>query len=117
MKIALDYDNTFTADSELWTFFIEKARERGHTISLVTFRCEPDEGHHDPYRNADIKKHAAEIDIDIVFTHGFQKEHHFDADVWIDDSPECIPHPKKLWDSYREARSKEDSEIKASWSF
>ena len=115
MKIAIDYDDTFTADPELWRFFIAKAKERGHTVSFVTFRWEPDEGY-DPIHNADIKKDAAELDIEIVFTHGQQKANHFDADIWIDDMPEVIPHSKTLWEMYKDCQSKEDNEIKAGWS-
>lgn len=116
MKIALDYDDTFTSDPELWEFFIEKAKLRGHEISFVTFRWEPTEGY-DPKHNADIKQDASRLNIPIVFTHGQQKAKHFDADIWIDDMPEVIPHAHTLWDMYKECRSKEEEGIVSGWSF
>lgn len=111
MRIALDYDETFTADPELWEFFIAKAKERGHEISFVTFRWEPDEGY-DPHHNADIKKDAERLNIDIVFTHGQQKSEHFKADVWIDDMPEIIPHAKTLLQMYNECKN---NDVVAGW--
>ena len=114
MKIALDYDDTFTADPELWKHFIVMARSRGHEIRFVTFRWEPTEGY-DPKHNADIKKDAAELDIEIVFTHGFQKEHHYQADIWIDDCPEAIPSTKKLFAAYRDSRNNEEPKVSGGW--
>ena len=38
MKIALDYDETFTAAPVLWKMFIEICKQQGHNIKFVTFR-------------------------------------------------------------------------------
>lgn len=38
MKIALDYDGTYTADPGLWDAFIVEAVARGHVVFCVTRR-------------------------------------------------------------------------------
>ena len=79
MRIALDYDGTFTRDPDLWRAFAALAKERGHAVSIVTMRfaddneeCVPDEG------------------IPIVYTDRRAKASVFAADVWIDDQPQFI---------------------------
>jgi len=86
MKIAVDYDETFTADPVLFKMFIEEALARGHSVSFVTYRTDV------VYAglNEDIRSDAKALGIDIVFTRGKQKRHCHQADVWIDDSPETI---------------------------
>ena len=38
MKIALDYDGTFTEDKSFWYNFIQTAQDFGHEIYIVTYR-------------------------------------------------------------------------------
>ena len=38
MLIALDYDETYTADPVLWDRFIGDANDHGHTVWIVTAR-------------------------------------------------------------------------------
>jgi hypothetical protein len=84
MKIALDFDDTYTRDPELWDQFIFTARARSHDIRVVTFR----------------KKNMTDpaldnIGIPVIYT-GFNQKREFtddmgwNVDVWIDDSPEFI---------------------------
>jgi predicted metal-dependent phosphotriesterase family hydrolase len=89
MKIALDFDQTITRDPELWSKFIELAKQRLHQITIVTFRSNGD-------GNDDIEAFAEEHGLNIVYTAGVQKASVFDADVWIDDMPEIIPRPDVL---------------------
>jgi hypothetical protein len=104
MIIALDFDETYTADSVLWNFFITKAIDRGHTVTFVTFRDSR-------YGNHDIK-HAAELlDIDIVFTAGKQKRHVFKADIWIDDMPELLPTFEELGNMYDGCLANNDCKV------
>lgn len=84
MKIALDYDKTFTADPELWTQFVRSAKLRGHDIAFVTFRWSGPE-------NTDIMADAGKLEIPIVFCGHKQKSHCYNADIWIDDMPVLIP--------------------------
>ena len=84
---ALDYDETFTDEPVLWEWFINKAKERGHSVTFVTSREDPTiQGWND-----DIRADAKRLGIDIVFCFGEPKATKFKADVWIDDSPLSIP--------------------------
>lgn len=84
MKIAVDYDETFTADPVAFKAMVEAFKERGHDVKFVTFR--------DPkwVCNDDICADAQDLDIEIVFTAGKQKQHVYQADIWIDDTPSLI---------------------------
>jgi hypothetical protein len=82
--IALDFDETYTADPELWKAFIKAAQNRGHVITFVTFR-NPDG------MNRDIEEACNETGLCVVYSAGRQKQHVFVADIWIDDMPICIP--------------------------
>lgn len=87
MNIALDYDDTYTRDPELWDRFINNAVAHGHDIRIVTFR-------NGNGNNDDI---AATIGdrIPVIFTGGISKRRFcyavdFWVNVWIDDMPEII---------------------------
>ena len=81
MRIALDYDGTYTADPELWEAFIHNAHAAGHEVVCVTMRY-PHEG-------------APGIPCRVVFTSRLAKwramiERGEPVDVWIDDQPGYI---------------------------
>lgn len=87
MKIALDYDKTFTADPGLWRTFVHFAKQFGHEVRIVTYR--------DPIKdNIDEKVHP----IKVIYTDGIAKRFYclwfaddkkgWMPDVWIDDRPE-----------------------------
>lgn len=89
MKIALDFDNTYSADPSLWQAFIRSAVAAGHDIRIVTARDE----------RFDRTAPLAEVEqvLPVIYTRGIAKrwflEHFGDgfiADVWIDDRPEGI---------------------------
>lgn len=78
MKIALDYDGTFTRDPAFWMQFIHNAKAQGHEVKILTmrFKSEPIE-------------HA--IPCDIIYTGRKAKRAFFrDADIFIDDQPEFL---------------------------
>lgn len=88
MIIALDYDDTYTADKDLWDDFVSRAKERGHSVSFVTFRYDGGGEYAGVlYGNEDIIEDAKLLGINIVFTNGKQKQHVHFADIWIDDNP------------------------------
>lgn len=89
MKIGLDFDDTYTEDPEGWQKFVALMQGRGHTVTIVTFR--PDD-----QDNADVHAAAELMEVPVVFTNGKQKMHCFDADVWIDDSPQMVVAYKYL---------------------
>ena len=77
MRISLDYDRTYTEDSELWDSFIAQAKARGHEVVCVTMRS----GHAPvPFPGR------------VIFTGGIAKvayceAHGIEIDIWIDDQP------------------------------
>lgn len=81
MKIALDYDGTYTRDPVFWGSFISQCRGHGHEVRIVTARTE------------------AMIDFDVglpIIACGFVPKRTFCnqlgwfPDIWIDDQPEFI---------------------------
>jgi hypothetical protein len=89
MKIALDFDDTYTRDPELWDQFINLSQSRGHDIRIVTFRKS---SMTDPALDYLATK------MPVIFTEYTQKRHFtneigWTVDIWIDDSPEFIVNP------------------------
>lgn len=90
MNIALDFDDTYTRDPDLWDYFISMSIARGHDIRIVTFR------------KSTMRDPALDnMKIPVIFTEYTQKRAHCNklgwyVDVWIDDSPEFIVNPVVL---------------------
>jgi hypothetical protein len=84
LSIALDYDETFTANRELWTGFIALAKRMNCKVTFVTHRMQT--GH-----NMDIIYDSQSLSISTIFSNGEPKSSVFVADIWIDDSPITIP--------------------------
>lgn len=82
--IALDYDDTYTADPDLWRGFVEAAQSRGHLVVMVTARF----GTHDQV--------TGPADVEVIYTGGKTKRASVQEqgvpmpDIWIDDMPEII---------------------------
>ena len=88
MKIALDFDDTYTRDPVMWDDFIALSKARGHDIRIVTFR---------KTTMTDPALDRLSEQIPVIFTNFIQKRKCCDdlgwfVDVWIDDSPEFIVH-------------------------
>lgn len=85
MRIALDYDDTYTLDRASWRNAVAALTMNPSTsVTFVTARMERGD-------NADIYQDANAMGIDIVFCNRRQKQECFNADVWIDDMPLAIP--------------------------
>ncbi len=89
MKIALDYDNTYTLDPDCWYNVIIEFLSSDHEVSIVTVRHEYWDAH--PWLD-DLKE---EFEIPVIFTDGRAKkdfclERGIEFDVWIDDRPQTI---------------------------
>ena len=93
MKIALDYDGTFTADRELWRAFVAEALFRGHDVKIVTARGQDYTPH---VENAELEAEAQHLGIEIVYTNGAQKQDVYGADIWIDDRPDMVVGSEQL---------------------
>ncbi len=83
LLLALDYDDTYTADSVLFDIFVNLARAKGYEIHIVTMRhdsepitlsCEVDQIH---YTDRKAKKAYMESKGLLV-------------DIWIDDRPDFV---------------------------
>jgi hypothetical protein len=89
MNIALDFDDTYTRDPQLWDDFISNSKSRGHDIRIVTFRKRT---------MTDPALDCIGTIIPVIFTEYTQKRAFTNkmgwfVDVWIDDSPEFIVNP------------------------
>lgn len=88
MKIALDYDETYTKDPGLWEDFILMAWSRGHEVRIVTARSPVED-------NIDDK-----VRIPVIYCEGVAKRFHctwfaedrkgWIPDVWVDDKPQSV---------------------------
>jgi len=90
MIIAIDYDDTYTKDPLMWNWFIENARERGHTVWCITARDD---------QWIDEVENTIGLVLEpnhIIATANMSKKKYvhenydFYVDVWIDDTPEAV---------------------------
>lgn len=91
MIIAIDYDDTYSADPPLWDRFIEDAKSKGHEVHMVSCR-----------RDTAQAREECRIPGLRFFEHHFtsmaSKRWHMEnkcrppvkVDVWIDDLPESV---------------------------
>lgn len=94
MRIALDYDDTYTKDPTLWNKFINLVRSRHHEIVICTCRG--------TLYNEDMIFPSNMI---IYYTSGKSKKPYMESigikiDVWIDDCPEMlldVPLSEEEW--------------------
>lgn len=89
MKIAIDYDDTYTRDPALWDIFSTWAQERGHDVYCVTSR--------QPTMLQEIYDSLGQmIPVENIIACGYEPKRQFTQnqdimiDVWIDDNPEVI---------------------------
>lgn len=94
MKIALDYDETYTVDPKMWDKIIEIFLLKDHEVMIVTFRSKDVPIDHD-------------LKIPVFYTEWsakrpYMEKQGIDIDVWIDDSPELIIQNSTWTDADRE---------------
>lgn len=94
MKIALDYDKTYTKDKKLWDEFIRLAKLKDHKVYIVTARC--------PVKDRIANDKLPPGDrwgneyVQVIYCNGVAKKwclrnhHEIEIDIWIDDKPEGI---------------------------
>lgn len=96
LLIAIDFDDTFTADPELFSAMMLSAIERGHRVICVTSRRNSEENSNDMLEI--FEKHNL-LKIQIIFCNIDSKlwtmeKLKFKVDIWIDDAPYSIVHGK-----------------------
>lgn len=86
MIIALDYDETYDMDFDLWEAFATLAADRGHQVLCVTARHVPPGTYHKFERVPSFPVYctAGQPKRDFMLGLGIR------IDVWIDDRPESI---------------------------
>ena len=88
MLIAIDFDDTLTADADLFRVFVSLARKHGHVVICVTARRDTDENRED----IEAWMHEHGIDLQTYYTSlgskvDFTKCMGLKVDIWIDDDP------------------------------
>jgi hypothetical protein len=91
MTIALDFDDTYTADPDMWDEFIRSARSCGHRVICVTCR------HHTLENIAEVDKAMHPLVLATYFTghspkRWYMERNNVKVDIWIDDMPEYVVH-------------------------
>ena len=88
MLIAIDFDDTLTADPVLWFTFIDVAKRIGHIVVCVTARRDTEENRE--WINSWMKERGFDL-----FTHytslgsklDYMERIGVKVDIWIDDDP------------------------------
>ena len=88
MKIALDFDGTYTLHPEFWDLFLHNAKANGFKVLIVTLR-------HATHDRLALEAHLERLGAGIVYCDGrpkadVLKERGITVDVWLDDDPQCI---------------------------
>ena len=95
MRIALDFDETFTRDPEGWMSFIKLMESRGHYIAIVTIRDMLHDGIN--WKSVGLRyRPCAVIWCDGHPKKTFCEERGEKFDVWIDDNPHSIVHGSSM---------------------
>lgn len=94
LTIAIDFDDTFTADTQAWSDVIRLLQAFGYTVLCVT-------GRSDFEVNRTEIENALPNGVSVFLTSGMQKDtfmrsRGFNVDIWIDDCPAVIPSIKDL---------------------
>lgn len=94
LKVALDYDDTFTVNPQMWGMIVAVMKQFGAEVKFVTYRSMKT-------NNADIELSAKEVDIPIIYCNYYQKaqvcaKSGWIPDIWIDDMPILIPMKQQL---------------------
>ena len=90
MIIAIDFDQTYTADRDTWDEVIDVFRKAGHTVYCVTCRESWDTGSEEN----GIPRIAEKVD-QVFFTGGlakidFMEQEGYHVDIWVDDCPATV---------------------------
>lgn len=94
LTIAIDFDDTFTADPDAWRDVIRILRHSGHRVICVSAR-------RDDFANRRELTEALPSGVDVLLAYdtpkrNFAASRGYDVNIWIDDKPECIPTTEDL---------------------
>lgn len=88
LTVAIDFDDTFTADVEVWSLVIQVLQNAGHRVICVSARD-------NSLGNMRELTLALPKDVDVILSNNepkkvVAKSHGYDVDIWIDDLPHKI---------------------------
>lgn len=88
LTIALDFDDTFTADAALWSHIIDDIRQQGHIVVCISSR-------RDTLENQNELKRSLPDGVGIHLCYdepkqAYAKRNGIDVNIWIDDFPRAI---------------------------
>jgi len=89
MNIAIDFDDTYTRDPQMWDKFIGLAQLSGHTVYCVTARSH----NYDPEVLDSIGKVVGVGNCYFTAMQGkraYMYANNININVWIDDTPDMI---------------------------
>ena len=94
LTIAIDYDDTFSADMKAWTEVIAVLQSAGHRVIMVTARRDTDENREGIKSWLD---HFGVEGVPLYFTNLGSKLHWAESrglkvNIWIDDDPRSLVH-------------------------
>lgn len=91
LTIAIDFDNTFTADPVLWCRFIRDARDVGHRVICITSRKQTSKN--TTLVDDTFKRHGIEIATwftGLASKTWYMEQVEVKVDIWIDDDPKTL---------------------------
>lgn len=88
VKIALDFDGTYTLHPEFWDLFLHNCKAHGIKVLIVTLR-------HATHDRLAVEAHLERLGAGIVYCGGrpkagVLKERKIEVDVWVEDDPRCV---------------------------
>jgi len=88
LTIAIDFDDTFTADVEMWSRVIAEFQRYGHTVICVSAR-------RNEFGHQQELSRALPDSVTVLLSGNTPKRLYaasrgYDVDIWIDDMPEAI---------------------------
>lgn len=94
LNLALDFDDTYTADPDMWRQFIKLAHKRGHQVYICTMRY--DQGVEKDEVEAEINGLAPVIYCCRTFKEKVCAKLGIKINIWIDDFPAGIQDQRDL---------------------
>lgn len=94
LTIAIDFDDTFTADVKMWSHVIQEFQRFGHTVVCVSARRD-DISHRQELTRALPDGVQVLLSYDVP-KRMYAKSKGVEVDIWIDDMPEAIPTKQEM---------------------
>lgn len=94
LTIAIDFDDTFTADPTAWNRVIVTLQECGHRVVCVSAR-------RNEFSHREQLRESLPDGVEILLSYDtpkrmFARANGVEVDIWIDDMPEAIPNRNEM---------------------